>query len=158
MPVLHSIIHKIDKKPDGSPAILHRSGAELDESQARDDLISRLNESYNAKTGKAWGFFHAESGAHPLSGWLSKYLDGTDDFSEFSGNAVEHLTMLMEESNLSIGGNVLFCHYLQGMTDYLVIALMQETEAVLMTDGLTLMPIRRLDLDHIQLALSLIHI
>ncbi|VVO15778.1 Nucleoid-associated protein YejK [Pseudomonas fluorescens] len=38
------------------------------------------------------------------------------------------------------------------MTDYLVIALVQETEAVIMTDGLTLMPIRRLDLDHIQLA------
>jgi nucleoid-associated protein len=152
MPVLHSIIHKIDKKPDGSPAILHRSGAELDESQARDDLISRFNESYNAKTGKAWGFFHAESGAHPFSGWLSKYLDGTEDFSEFSNVAVEHLTMLMEESNLSIGGNVLFCHYLQGMTDYLVIALVQEAEAVLMTEGLTLMLIRRLDLDHIQLA------
>jgi nucleoid-associated protein len=114
--------------------------------------MHQFNESYNAKTGKAWGFFHAESGAFPLSGWLSKYLAGTEDFTEFSGIAVEHLTRLMEESNLSIGGNVLFCHYLQGMTDYLVIALVQETEAVLMTDGLALMPIRRLDLDHIQLA------
>ncbi|CAI8790724.1 Nucleoid-associated protein PFL_1060 [Pseudomonas sp. IT-P253] len=152
MPVLHSIIHKIDKKPDGSPAILHRSGTELAESQARDDLITQLNESYNAKTGKAWGFFHAESGAFPLSGWLSKYMAGTVDFVDFSGDAVEHLTKLMEESNLSIGGSALFCHYLQGMTDYLVIALLQETEAVIMTDGLTLMPIRRLDLDHIRLA------
>jgi len=152
MPVLHSIIHKIDKKPDGSPVILHRSGAELVECQARDDLMHQLNESYNAKQGKAWGFFHAESGAFPLSGWLSKYMAGTENFVDFSGDAVEHLTKLMEESNLSIGGNALFCHYLQGMTDYLVIALLQETEAVTMTDGLTLMPIRRLDLDHIHLA------
>ncbi|VVO15765.1 Nucleoid-associated protein YejK [Pseudomonas fluorescens] len=74
MPVRHSIIHKIDKKPDGSPAILHRSAGELVESQARDDLISQFNESYNAKSGKAWGFFHAESGDHPFSGWLGKYL------------------------------------------------------------------------------------
>jgi nucleoid-associated protein len=152
MPVLHSIIHKIDKKPDGTPAILHYGNAELAESQARDDLMHQLNESYNAKTGKAWGFFHAESGAFPLSGWLSKYMAGTEDFVDFSGNAVEHLTKLMEESNLSIGGSALFCHYLQGMTDYLVIALLQETEAVIMTDGLTLMPIRRLDLDRIHLA------
>jgi nucleoid-associated protein len=152
MPVLHSIIHKIDKKPDGSPAILHHSGAELAESQARDDLMHQLNESYNAKQGKAWGFFHAESGAFPLSGWLSKYMAGTESFVDFSGDAVEHLTKLMEESNLSIGGSALFCHYLQGMTDYLVIALLQETEAVIMTEGLTLMPIRRLDLDHIHLA------
>jgi nucleoid-associated protein len=152
MPVLHSIIHKIDKKPDGTPAILHYGNAELAESPARDDLMCQFNESYNAKTGKAWGFFHAESGAFPLSGWLSKYMAGTEDFVDFSGNAVEHLTRLMEESNLSIGGSALFCHYLQGITDYLVIALLQETEAVIMTDGLTLMPIRRLDLDHIHLA------
>ncbi|MGW8465771.1 nucleoid-associated protein YejK [Pseudomonas sp. CLCA07] len=152
MPVLHSIMHKIDKKPDGSPAILHLSDAELIESDARADLMHRLNESYNAKTGKAWGYFHAESGAHPLSGWIGKYLAGTDDFLSFSSIAVEHLTRLMEESNLTIGGHALFCHYQQGLTEYLTIALVQETEAVTMTEGLTLMPIRRLDLDHIHLA------
>jgi nucleoid-associated protein len=152
MPVLHSIIHKIDKRPDGTPAILHYGNAELIESQARDDLMSQFNESYNAKTGKAWGFFHAESGAYPLSGWLNDYLAGTDDFVGFSGNAVEHLTRLMEESNLSVGGNALLCHYQQGLTEYLTIALLQESEAVLMTEGLTLMPVRRLDLDHIHLA------
>ena len=152
MPVLHSIIHKIDKKPDGTPAILHYANAELTESQARENLMSQLNESYNAKTGKAWGFFHAESGAFPLSGWLDKYLAGADDFVSFSGNAVEHLTRLMEESNLSVGGNALFCHYQQGLTEYLAIALLQETEAVTMTGGLTLMPVRRLDVDRLHLA------
>jgi nucleoid-associated protein len=152
MPVLHSVIHKIDKKPDGNPAVLHRSAGELVESQARDELIQQFNESYNSKPGKGWGFFHAESGAHPFSGWLGKYLAGTDDFMEFSSTAVEHLQKLMEESSLTVGGNVLFCHYLQGMTEYLVVALVQEAEAVIMTEGLTLMPIRRLDLDSIFLA------
>lgn len=152
MPVLHSVIHKIDKKPDGNPAILHHSASELVESQTRDELINQLNESYNAKPGKGWGFFHAESGAHPFSGWLSNYLAGTEDFMAFTNVAVEHLQKLMEESNLTVGGNALFCHYRQGMTDYLVIALVQEAEAVIMTDGLTLQPIRRLDLDSIFLA------
>lgn len=64
MPVRHSAIHKIDKKPDGSPAVLHLASAEQVESQARDDLMQQFNESYNATTGKAWGFFHHESGAH----------------------------------------------------------------------------------------------
>jgi nucleoid-associated protein len=152
MPVLHSVIHKIDKKPDGSPAILHRSAAELVESQARDDLMHQFNESYNAKTCKAWGFFHAESRAFPLSGWLGKYMAGTESFVDFCGEAVDHLTRLMEESNLSVGGNVLFCHYQQGMTEYLTIALVQETESVVMTGSLTLTTVRRLDLDHIHLA------
>jgi nucleoid-associated protein len=152
MPVLHSAIHKIDKKPDGTPAVLHLGNVEQVESQARDDLMSQLNESYNAATGKGWGFFHAESGAYPLSGWLAKYLAGDFDFLDFSVTAVEHLTKLMEESNLTTGGHALFCHYQQGLTQYLAIALVQETEAVTMTEELHLMTVKRLDLDHIRLA------
>lgn len=152
MPVRHSVIHKIDKKPDGSPAVLFLGAAEQVESQARDDLMSQLNESYNATAGKGWGFFHQESGAFPFCGWLGKYLAGVTDFMAFSTTAVEHLTKLMEESNLTTGGHALFCHYQQGMTDYLVIALVQETEAVTMTEELALMTVKRLDLDHIRLA------
>lgn len=152
MPVRHSVIHKIDKKPDGSPAVLFLGASEQVESQARDDLMSQLNESYNATAGKGWGFFHQESGAFPFSGWLGKYLAGDTDFLLFSTTAVEHLTNLMEESNLTTGGHALFCHYQQGMTDYLVIALVQETEAVTMTEELALMTVKRLDLDHIRLA------
>jgi len=152
MPIRHSVIHKIDKKPDGTPAALHLAGAEQIDCGARDDLMSQLNESYNATAGKAWGFFHAESGAYPFSGWLGKYLAGVGDFLKFSTTAVEHLAKLMEESNLTTGGHALFCHYQQGLTDYLVIALVQETEAVTMTEELHLMTVKRLDLDHIRLA------
>ncbi len=152
MPILHSVIHKIDKKPDGTPAALHLTSAEQEDSGARDDLMSQLNESYNATAGKGWGFFHQESGAYPFSGWLGKYLAGVTDFLSFSTTAVEHLTKLMEESNLTTGGHALFCHYQQGMTDYLLIALVQETEAVTMTKELALMTVNRLDLDHIRLA------
>ncbi|NNA98995.1 nucleoid-associated protein YejK [Pseudomonas gessardii] len=152
MPVLHSAIHKIDKKPDGTPAVLFLGGAEQVESQARDDLMSQFNESYNGTAGKGWGFFHAESGAYPLSGWINKYLAKGSDFLEFSTTAVEHLVKLMEESNLTTGGHALFCHYQQGLTEYLVIALVQETEAVTMTEELSLLTVKRLDLDHIRLA------
>ncbi len=114
--------------------------------------MSQLNESYNTTAGKGWGFFHAESGAYPLRGWLAKYLAGGSDFLDFSITAVEHLTRLMEESNLTTGGHALFCHYQQGLTDYLIIALVQETEAVTMTEELHLMTVKRLDLDHIRLA------
>ena len=152
MPVLRSVIHKIDKKPDSSPAVLFLGAAEQVDSQVRDDLMHQFNESYNASAGKGWGLFHAESGAYPLRGWLSKYLAGDYDFLSFTTTAVEHLTKMMEESNLTIGGHALFCHYQQGLTQYLVIALVQETEAVTMTEELHLMMVKRLDLDHIRLA------
>ena len=152
MPIRHMTMHLIDKKPDGTPAILHIRDTELPESTATENLMWDLNESYNAKAGKSWGFFHAESGAFPFSGWLAKYLAGTEDFTAFSREAVEHLTKLMEESNLSVGGHVLFAHYQQGMTDYLAIALLHQSDSVTVTDTLDVTPSRHLDLSKLHLA------
>ena len=130
MPIRHAIVHYLDKKPDGSPAVLHARDSELTASDTVENLLADLNDSYNAKQGKGWGLFHGESGAYPLSGWLTQYLNEQQDFTNFSHTAVEHLQKLMEEVNLSIGGHVLFCHYQQGMTDYLMIAVLQQMETV----------------------------
>ncbi|APU31585.1 nucleoid-associated protein YejK [Pseudomonas sp. MDMC216] len=152
MPIRHCIVHLIDKKPDGSPAVLHARDSELATSQAMENLLADLNESYNAKQGKAWGLFHEESGAYPFSGWLKAYLDGEQDFTAFSRQAVEHLQKLMEESNLSTGGHVLLAHYQQGMTDYLAIALLHHSEGVAVTDALDVTPAKHLDLGQLHLA------
>ncbi|TRO29592.1 nucleoid-associated protein YejK [Ectopseudomonas mendocina] len=152
MPIRHSIIHLIDKKPDGSPSVLHAVAHALPDSQARDNLLTDLNESYNAKPGKAWGLFHEESGAYPLSGWLRDYLDGKQDFVAFSRVAVEHLQKLMEESNLTVGGHAMFTHYQQGMTEYLAIALLHHSEGVTITEDLEVVPAKHLDLTQLHLA------
>lgn len=152
MPIRHCIVHFIDKKPDGSPAVLHARDAELPVNQAMENLMADLNDSYNAKQGKAWGFFYDESGAYPFSGWLKGYLDSGEDFAAFSRQAVEHLQKLMEESNLSTGGHVLLSHYQQGMTDYLAIALLHHSEGVTVTEALDVAPAKHLDLGQLHLA------
>ena len=152
MPIRHCIVHLIDKKPDGSPAVLHARDSELQPSAAMENLLADLNDSYNAKQGKAWGLFHEESGAYPFSGWLKRYLDGEQDFTAFSRQAVEQLQKLMEESNLSTGGHVLFAHYQQGMTDYLAIALLHHSEGVAVTEALDVTPAKHLDLSQLHLA------
>ena len=151
MPIRHSIIHQIDKKPDGTPAVLHVSGTELAESQATENLLHDLNVAYNAKTGKAWGFFHSQSGAFPFSGWLQAYIEG-GEFIEFSHTAVEHLQKLMEESNLSVGGHVLLAHYQQGLTDYLMVALLQHSEGITVNADLSVTLSKHLDFGSITLA------
>lgn len=151
MPIKHIVIHQIDKKPDGTPAVLHLSDAELPVTQAADNLLAEHTSSYNAKAGKGWGLFHESSGAYPLSGWLSQYLAGDTDFLGFTVQAAEHLTRLMDESNLSTGGHVLFVHYQQGMTDYLTIALLHHSEGVTVTDSLEVAKARHLDLSQLHL-------
>lgn len=145
MPIRHAVMHFIDKKPDGSPAALHMASASLPESGAIENLVHDVNDGYNAKTGKAWGFFHGESGAFPLSGWLAKVVSGDMQFIDFTRTAVEHLTRLMEESNLAVGGHVLFALYQQGMTDYLTIAILRQAETISVADDLTVSVSRHLD-------------
>lgn len=152
MPIRHCIVHLIDKKPDGSPAVLHARDSELSASEAMENLLADLNDSYNAKQGKAWGLFHEESGAYPFSGWLKSYLETEQDFASFSRQAVEHLQKLMEQSNLSTGGHVLLAHYQQGMTDYLAIALLHHSEGVTVTEELDVAPAKHLDLGQLHLA------
>ncbi len=152
MPIRHIIVHQIDKKPDGNPTVLHARDRELVVSQATENMLADLNESYNAKQGKGWGLFHEASGAYPLSGWIKAYLDGEQDFTAFSRQAVEHLQKLMEESNLSTGGHVLFAHYQQGMTDYLGIALVHHSDGVAVTDELDVTQTKHLDLGQLHLA------
>lgn len=145
MPIHHAVMHFIDKRPDGSPAALHMASASLPESGAIENLVNAVNDGYNAKTGKAWGFFHGESGAYPLSGWLAKVVSGDMQFLDFTRTAVEHLTRLMEESNLAVGGHVLFALYQQGLTDYLTIAILRQAETISVADDLTVSVSRHLD-------------
>lgn len=152
MPIRNAAMHFIDKKPDGSPAVLHKAHGALPPSEAIENLLTDLNDAYNAKQGKAWGFFHGESGAYPFSGWLRSFVDGQTEFMAFTDQAVEHLQRLMEESNLTTGGHVLFAHYQQGMTEYLGIALLQHRDGVTVSDGLDVKPSRHLDLSQLHLA------
>lgn len=152
MPIRHSIIHRIDKKPDGSPAVLHTASAELPPTDLAANMLCDLNEAYNAKQGKAWGYFHEESGAYPFSGWLRSYLNASQDFIAFTQQSVEHLTKLLEESNLTVGGYVFFAHYTQGMTDYLAIAVLQQAGGTTVNEQLQVVPNQHLDFGQLHLA------
>ncbi|NQD57650.1 nucleoid-associated protein YejK [Pseudomonas sp. CM25] len=145
MPIRHAVMHFIDKKPDGSPAVLHLASSELPDSGAIDNLLFEVNGTYNAKAGKGWGFFQPVSGAYPFSGWLTKAMIDEMAFIDFTRTSAEHLTKLMEESNLSVGGHVLFALYTQGMTDYLMIAILQQVDTVAVARDLTVATSRQLD-------------
>ncbi|MFN3581272.1 MAG: nucleoid-associated protein, partial [Pseudomonas sp.] len=152
MPIDNSIVHQIHKKPDGQPASLTLRDAELASSEALEQLLAGLIEAYNSKPNKAWGYFHEESGAYPFSGWLQQLIDQELDFVSFSAKASEQLKTLMEASNLALGGHVLFIRYRQGMTAFLVIALLHHTEGVTVTDNLDVAAARHLDLSSLNMA------
>ncbi|MCL7462501.1 nucleoid-associated protein YejK [Pseudomonas sp. NW5] len=151
MPIQHAIVHLIDKKPDGNPARLHLSTQALPASETIEHLLADLNDSYNAKPNKVWGYFQADTQSYPLSSWLQRYLED-GDFVAFSQACAERLTTLMDASNLSTGGHVLIARYQQGMSDFLCIALLHHSEGVTVTEQLELSSARHLDLGQLHLA------
>ena len=74
MPVRHMTLHLIDKKPDGTPAILHIRDTELPESQTTENLMRDLNESYNAKVASRGAFSMLSlAHSHLAGGWPSTW-------------------------------------------------------------------------------------
>ena len=152
MPVHHCIVHFIDKKPDDSPAVVNTGSESLPQSSALEHLLADINDSYNSKPTKAWGFFTTDGAQSLLSNWLSDFLAEKIDFTQFSLNAVGHLKKQLDEANITLSGHVLFAHYQQGMTDYLTIAVLQHSEGMVITTGLEVAPARHLDLSQMHLA------
>ena len=152
MPVHHCIVHFIDKKPDDSPAVVNTRSESLPQSSALEHLLADINDSYNSKPTKAWGFFTTDGAQSLLSNWLSDFLAEKIDFTQFSLNAVGHLKKQLDEANITLSGHVLFAHYQQGMTDYLTIAVLQHSEGMVITTGLEVAPARHLDLSQMHLA------
>jgi nucleoid-associated protein len=152
MSIHHSIVHFIEKKPDDSPATVQLSEEALPNSTAVQHVLADLNDSYNSKPSKAWGLFQADSTQWPLQSWLSSYLAEQTDFVQFSRQALEHLKKQLDDNNLSLSGHVLFAHYQQGMTEHLIIAVLQHSDGMVISEGLDIAAARHLDLSQLHLA------
>ena len=50
MPIKHAIVHLIEKKPDGTPAVLHARDAELGDSQAIENLLPTSTKATTPRT------------------------------------------------------------------------------------------------------------
>lgn len=152
MPLHHCIVHFIEKKTDDSPAVVHTRSEALPVSDALEHLLADINDSYNSKPSKAWGFFQSDSNAFPLPNWLADYLAEKIDFSQFSKQAVEHLKKHLDEANIALSGHVLLAHYQQGMTEYLSIAILQHSDGMRISEDLGVSTVRHLDLSQMHLA------
>lgn len=150
MPILESIVHRIDKTADDQPATLHCADKTLTVSPALDDLLARLNDSYHAKT-KVWGYFGDKAGAGTLGAGLSAYLAGSVDFATFTRQAAEGLKALID-ANLSVGGHLLFVHTRQGDSEYLTLALLHHRDGFGIDTALDVTPARQLNLSQLTLA------
>lgn len=128
MPVLQSIVHRLDPSPDGDRLVLAPATVPHSDSAVISELVSMVSDAYNTKP-KGWGHFVEGEGASPLAGWLVAYLDGQRDFVDVTREIAERLCGLLEE-RLAVGGFLLFAHNRVGDTEFFSLALLQQRQGI----------------------------
>ncbi|MBE0404388.1 MULTISPECIES: nucleoid-associated protein YejK [Halomonas] len=152
MPLLQSIVHRLDPSLDGERLTLTAapSLAESDD-PAMTSLVNTLNDTYNTKA-KGWGRF-AEEGeqAGPLVAWLRDYSVGAQDFTQLSTAIAERLARELQEQ-LSVSGYLLLAHMRQGDTETLFIALVHQREGIGINQTHQAVPAAQLNTSQLTLA------
>lgn len=152
MPIISSIIHRIDKQASDSPAQLVAATQVLSESPALDDLLSGLKDVYHRKT-KAWGRFD-EATHSGLAADMEGYLAQTLDFVALTRALGDRLLPLVDD-HLPIGGHLLMVDYQQGDARYLLLALLHHRDGFVIDEHLDIAAGRQLNLAQLSLAARL---
>lgn len=153
MPILNSIIHRIDKQVSDSPAQLVAATQVLPESPALEDLLSGLKDVYHRKT-KAWGRFDDAAGESGFAADMAGYLAKTLDFVALTRALGEKLLPLVDD-HLPIGGHLLLVDYQQGDARYLLLALLHHRDGFVIDEQLNIAAGRQLNLAQLSLAARL---
>ncbi|MWJ27862.1 nucleoid-associated protein YejK [Halomonas sediminis] len=150
MPLLQSIVHRLEPSAEGDRLKLHAAPQAHPSSAVMDDLMAAVSDAYNTKP-KGWGRFVEGEGASPFSGWLAAYLAGDQDFSQLSHEIGERLCRVLEE-RLAVGGYLIFGHARQGETETLSLALVHQRHGIGIDDSHTAVPAAQLNLGQLTLA------
>lgn len=157
MPILHAIVHRIEK-PDGTAARLLAAEHPLPPTDALDALLEGLNKAYHAKS-KVWGHFQEaddtdNDSASPLPAELADYLAERLDFVTLTRRIAERLSALVE-AHLPLGGDLLCLDTRFGDARFLTLALLHHREGFVVDDSLAVTPARQLNLAQMSLAVRI---
>ncbi|SHM29064.1 nucleoid-associated protein [Vreelandella subglaciescola] len=130
MPLLQSIVHRLDPTLDGESLTLDAtSAAHPADAPNMEALASALNDTYNTKP-KGWGRFAPDGEQATLvAAWLQAYLDGEDDFVGMSCGLAQRLATELA-AKLSVGGYLVLAHQQQGDTQTLLLAFVHQREGI----------------------------
>ncbi|SDL69430.1 nucleoid-associated protein [Franzmannia pantelleriensis] len=150
MPVLQSIVHRLEPSSDNDRLVVKAAATAHPDSAVMSELVAAISDAYNPKP-KGWGQFAEGEGASPLAGWLAAYLDGERDFADITQAIAERLAGLLED-RLSVGGYLIFDHSRRGEAESLSLALVQQRQGIGIDDNHQAVPAAQLNLGQLTLA------
>lgn len=152
MELSRATVHYLNKVrgEDGNfPATLRLRPALLPVNEQIQNLIIRLRQLYNSKSGHGYGVFHQNLDVFPLSGWLDGYSAAEWDFLEFSHRAMDFMKHKIDAVALATGGYFLFAAYQENEESFLLVASLKNRPGFVFNDDLDLADQEHIDLDHL---------
>ena len=97
---------------DGAPSLVQYTMGQLEVTPAAKHLLGGIHETYEKKTGKAYGTFQSNVETFPFSGYLDRFLGGTGgDFTSFTQRSMRRFKLEIDKADWATGGYVVFILY-----------------------------------------------
>ncbi|WP_210396617.1 nucleoid-associated protein [Motiliproteus sediminis] len=154
MAIQHAIVHHIHK-PEGGATVVEPRSTELPLTPALEELIGKVNATYNNRSGKIYGNFETDQEAFPCARWLAAHLDGETDFSEFSRRLLERLRERLDQQEEPLSGYLMLVRLTVLEVDQLLVLLLSTAPSVVIDEQLELSDAQHLDIGKLQLGVKI---
>jgi nucleoid-associated protein len=152
MAIKNIIVHLLNKKADSGESTLSLSDEVISTTHSLDKFLDDLNKTYNSKSNKIFGAFRKDQELPSLKQCLSDYIEKQTGFVDMSHQAMMLFKQSIDQANKATGGYVVFIHYALFGTEFMMIAILNNTGGISVSKSLDISNIDYLDLSKLHLA------
>ncbi len=110
MALTHIIAHRIERQNPDNTATLHLKDQSWSHNGRIEECFRELKHAMIKRLGKEYGRFSSDLAAHPLSNWLKEYTEEKISFDRFTQKAMEHMKVILENTEVGVDGFVFFAY------------------------------------------------
>lgn len=147
--IVHYIHKARDQEERNIPSVLTLRPAVLPLNERVVKLSSTLVQLYNKGGTRAYGTFHEDEEAYPLSRLVRNYADAHWNFVDVTHTAMRLLKRSIDEAALATGGYMFFARYEHEQNQWMVIASLKNKPGFAFNGDLDLSDQEHLDLDRL---------
>ena len=149
------LIHQLTRKPGESQTTVRTQGVARAPGTLETLWLEALNKSYGEKADKRFGHFIDADKPESFAGRLRAALAEDCDFPALTRDLMQSLSEALADAKLSFQTYTVFARYNQGMTEYLMLALVSENNGFAVDEALALEEVRHLDFSKLHFALRI---
>jgi len=150
--IVNLVVHKLIKDPHGV-ATIELAETPINVTPSAQRLIDHLHKLYAERPGKGYGKFEDDENNFPMSRFVREhFIDHATDFYALSQVMMQHLQFRAGQEQLATGGYVLISHVNNGVTDFLLVAIVTEVVGTAITEGLEIVDSVHLDMSNLRVA------